>query len=145
MEQRASCSEIVQTYLKSEPGETNRVRARRTGDQVRYTHTRKIKINPLRRIELEREISKSEYDMLLQQADSERKPIQKERWVLEYKGQNFEIDLFPFWSRQAYLELELASEDQAIDFPPELEIIREVSGDKRYTNAALARDIPRED
>ena len=145
LEQRAVGSEITQTYLLSEPGETNRVRARRTGDQVSYTHTRKYKINSMRRVELEREISKTEYERLLELTDPERRPIRKERWVLEYHGQFFEIDLFPFWERQAYLELELTDEEQAIDFPPELEILREVTGDKRYTNAALAREIPPED
>ena len=59
--------------------------------------------------------------------------------------QRFEIDLFPFWKKQAYLELELRDESQTIDFPPALERIREVTGDGRYTNRALAREIPEED
>ena len=36
-------------------------------------------------------------------------------------------------------------EGMFIDFPPELERIREVTGDRRYTNRALAREIPEED
>ena len=43
------------------------------------------------------------------------------------------------------MELELSAEDQHIDFPPDIEVLREVTGDKRYTNSALAKKIPAED
>ena len=61
-----------------------------------------------------------------------------------YKDQRFEIDLFPFWSDRAIMEIELEREDQAVDFPPEINIIREVTEDRRYTNSSLAREIPME-
>ena len=99
----------------------------------------------MRQVERERDLTEEEYNTLLRSADPERKEIRKERWVLEYHGQMFEIDLFPFWKRQAYLELELSDESQEIDFPPEIEIIREVTGDRRYTNRGLALEIPPEE
>ena len=54
----------------------------------------------------------------------------------------WEIDVFPFWQDRAFAEIELLSVDQQIAFPPELRLIRELTDDKRYTNAALARKIP---
>lgn len=145
LEANGEATEILQTYLIGEPGETTRVRKRWRGDEVHYTLTVKSRVNAMRQIERERELSRAEYEELLKTADPERKPIRKERWVLEYCGQRFEIDLFPFWKKQAYLELELRDESQPIDFPPALERIREVTGDGRYTNRALARAIPEED
>ena len=145
LEANAEASCILQTYLKSDPGETLRVRKRWSGEEVHYILTEKTRVSVMRQIERERELSEREYEELLTTADPERKPIRKERWVLLYRGQRFEIDLFPFWKKQAYLELELSDESQAIDFPPALEIIREVTGDSRYTNRALAKEIPDED
>lgn len=145
LEQHAQGSRITQTYLLAVPGKSARVRKRVYEDHVSYTYTVKQKLSDLRRIEKEREISRDEYEMLLTQADPNRRTIEKERWVLKYLNQAFEIDLFPFWSKQAYMELELSEEDQHIDFPPVVEVLREVTGDKRYTNSALAKEIPEED
>ncbi len=145
LEQRAERSEITQTYLSAPEGQTERVRRRGLDGVYTYTHTCKIKLSDMRRIENEVEITKAEYEKLLDRADPARHPIHKERWVLPYRTQSFEIDLFPFWEHQAYLELELGDEGQKIDFPPGIRILREVTADPRYTNAALARTIPEEE
>lgn len=142
----AAPSQIEQTYLRRPAPQVNaRVRKRgREGAWV-YTHTQKTRISDLRRIEDEREISEEEYRSLLSRADPERRTIRKTRWVLPYKGQDFEIDVFPFWEDRALLEIELEDETQPVELPPELEMIREVTGDGRYTNAALSLNIPFED
>ena len=145
LEASGESTEILQTYLIGEPGETTRVRKRWKGDEVRYILTVKSRVSAMRQIEREREVSEAEYERLLEKADPDRKPVRKQRWVVDYHGQRFEIDLFPFWKKQAYLELELRDEDQKIEFPPALDVIREVTGDARYTNRALARAIPEED
>ena len=133
---------ITQTYLRCEDGVTERVRMRgREGAWV-YTHTVKRRITDIRRVELEREISREEYLRLLERADPERRPIEKTRYCIPYAGQLLEIDLFPFWDDRAYLEIELKDESQSLSLPPELEIIREVTDDPRYTNSALAKSIP---
>ena len=59
-----------------------------------------------------------------------------------YKGQCFEIDIYPFWKDRAVMEIELENENQAADFPPEIEIIKEVTEDRRYTNSSMALSIP---
>ena len=145
LRENAEKTDIVQTYLCADRGKTERVRSRSDGAKTVYTHTVKIKLSPMRRIEQESEISAEEYEALLSRADPERRPIVKQRWVLPYRGQRFEIDVFPFWPHQAYLELELSDESQEIHFPPGIEVIREVTDDRRYTNASLAREIPEEE
>ena len=140
----AEPSEITQTYLLSEPGTTARVRRRVGAAGCVYTHTVKRKLSDLRRLEEEREIGAEEYEQLLQQADPERNVIYKTRYCLPYAGQMLEIDVFPFWQDRAYLEIELQEEAQPVEIPPQLRVIRELTDDPRYTNAALAFEIPQE-
>ena len=71
--------------------------------------------------------------------------IRKTRWCFRYEGQLFELDVFPFWDDRAYLEIELRDESQKVSLPPDLTIIREVTEDPRYTNAALSVKIPYDD
>ena len=71
--------------------------------------------------------------------------IYKDRYCVNYMGQLLEIDVFPFYSDRAFLEIELSDEAQPIFIPPWLEVIKEVTEDQRYTNASLARNIPYDD
>ena len=146
LRENASPTEIVQTYLLPPAPHINaRVRKRgRDGDWT-YTHTEKTRLSDLRRIENERRISREEYETLLQSADPDRNVIQKTRWVLPWKGQNFEIDIFPFWTDRALMELELEDEAQTIELPPRIRVLREVTADYRYLNSSLSKTIPYEE
>ena len=146
LRENASPTEIVQTYLLPPAPHINaRVRKRgRDGDWT-YTHTEKTRLSDLRRIENERRISREEYETLLQNADPDRNVIQKTRWVLPWKGQNFEIDIFPFWTDRALMELELEDEAQTIELPPRIRVLREVTADYRYLNSSLSKTIPYEE
>lgn len=138
-------TEITQTYLqRPDPAQSARVRKRGREGTYQYTHTVKQRISDLRRIEIEREIPEEEYRELLKQADPERNVIHKLRCCLSFRGQMFELDLFPFWTDRAIMEIELEEENQPVEFPPEIEIVREVTGDRRYTNSSMAKEIPQD-
>ena len=144
--QNAVPSRIEQTYLlPGEPGVTARVRKRGSDGAWTYTHTQKIRISDLRRIEDEQEIDEVRYRELLRQADPERNVICKTRWVLPWRGQEFEIDIFPFWDDRALMEIELRGEDQAVELPPQIRVLREVTGQEAYRNSSLAMRPPEED
>jgi len=131
--------EIVQTYLvKPDPDIQRRVRSMTKDGVCRYYYTEKKFVSPIERQENEREISAEEYNELLCQADDSLVPIIKTRRILPYEGQNFEIDSYPFSDELATMELELENAEQNISFPPFVSIIKEVTGDKRYSNAVLA-------
>lgn len=138
----AAATDITQVYLTSESGDTDRVRKRGRDGEYSYTHTVKHRISGVRRIEQEREISGEEYGELLKNADPSLRCIEKRRWCLEYGGRLFEIDIFPFWTDRAIVEIELTDEAQRLSFPPEIEVIREITDDGRYTNVALASAVP---
>lgn len=130
--------EIIQTYLKAPEGEEIRIRQRGANGNYIYYKTVKRKISALKRIETESRLSQTEYLKLLMQADTRLHQIRKTRYCLTYANQYFEIDVYPFWKDQAIMEIELTDECQQIRFPQNIHIIREVTGDDAYKNAALA-------
>ena len=138
-------SEITQTYLRGEENITERVRKRVYRDKCEYTHTVKRKLNDMRRVEDEREIDENTYSELLERADPARQPIRKTRCCFEHGGKLWELDVFPFWKNQAYLEIELTDEGETFLLPPGIRLLREVTDDPRYTNAALSLEIPNEE
>ncbi|MBR0040358.1 MAG: hypothetical protein IJP64_03160 [Oscillospiraceae bacterium] len=142
--ERLPVSEIEQVYILTPEGARERIRRRDYGDRTVYTHTAKRRLSDLTRVEIEQEITAENYLELLPLADPLRGPIRKKRYLFDYDAQRFEIDVFPFWDDRALMELELENEKQEIRLPEAIEIIREVSSDGRYTNSAIAREIPRE-
>ena len=103
-------SDITQTYLLGEKGTTDRVRCRRREGDCEYTHTVKRKISNMRRREDETVIDAALYKTLLERADPARRPIRKRRYLLPHEGEIWELDVFPFWTDRAVLELELRRE-----------------------------------
>ncbi len=130
--------EIIQTYLKSGKDEEIRVRQRGENGHYIYVKTIKRKISGLKRVEIETRISKDEYLTLLMEADTAKRQIRKNRYCLMYENQYFEIDIYPFWSDKAIMEIELSNENDEIRFPADIKIIREVTDDENYKNASLA-------
>ena len=133
---------LLQAYLSTVPGITARVRCVREGADVRYIYTEKSRLSALSAMEEEYEIDAREYEELLQKADPTRSPIEKTRYAIPYAGHCIEIDIYPFWSDRAILEVELGSEEEAFLLPPYVQVLAEVSADKRYKNVNLAQAIP---
>ncbi len=132
-------NEIIQTYLKSAPGESRRIRQRGINGHYTYYETVKKDVSPLKRIELERRLSQDQYLALLMDADPARRPIRKDRYCLADGNQYFEIDVYPFWTDRAILEIEMSDPDEEIRFPKMLKLIREVTDEPEYRNEELAK------
>lgn len=137
--------EICQTYCRYPDGRRFRLRRRGEGSDVLYYHTEKTRLSDLTRIEIERRLTPEEYREELSCADPDRRPIRKTRTCLVWDGMYWELDRFPFWQKQAILEIELLREDQPFSLPPFVEVIREITGDKAYSNSALALAVPPEE
>ena len=133
--------EIIQTYLLSDDGEEVRIRQRGANGNYIYFETRKRTITGMKRIELERRLTKDEYIKRLMDADPNYRPIRKDRYCLLDGNQYFEIDVYPFWNDQAILEIELSDPNEEIRFPSHLKIIREVTDDVNFKNSSLARAL----
>ena len=138
-------AEIIQTYLKSGPDDAEiRVRQRGKDGYYIFTETIKKRVSDIKRLETERRLTQTEYLTLLMNADTELKQIRKTRYCLSFADQYLEIDIYPFWMTQAILEVELSDEDQKIVFPDFIKYITEITSDMKYTNRALAENIPEE-
>lgn len=131
--------EITQYYLPAREGEELRIRRRGENGSYIYYKTLKRRISEFKRIEIEERLTQGEYQSLLMNVEPGAKPVRKDRYCLTWENQYFEIDLYPLWDDRAIVEIELSEENAPVSFPPELRVIREVTGDPDYKNAALAR------
>jgi len=140
LEGRADCRrvEIIQTYLNAGDNEEVRVRQRGADGSYIYFKTIKRKLTDTTRVEIEERLSQAEYLKLLMDADTTKHQIRKTRYCLTWKGQYFEIDVYPFWKNQAIVEIELLDEQTEIQLPEFLKVIKEVTDDEAYKNASLA-------
>ena len=141
LESQPNCRrvEITQYYLPAREGEELRIRQRGENGSYVFYKTLKRRISEFKRIEIEERLTPGEYQSLLMNVDPGKRPVRKDRYCLTYEGQYFEIDLYPFWDEQAIVEIELSDENAEIKFPPELKILREVTDDPAFKNAALAK------
>lgn len=130
--------EICQTYLSCNDKEEVRIRQRGLDGSYVYYKTIKRKIDNLKRIEIEKRLSKDEYLELLMRADPTRKQIRKTRYCLMHQDNYLEIDIYPFWNDKAILEVELSDEYSNIEIPSEIKVIEEVTNNDSYKNSQLA-------
>ena len=137
-------ADIEQIYLDLDPSMNSRVRSWEEHGIVHYYLTKKKRISAQTAEEYETEISKDEYDRLLIHTDLTRSPIKKTRYIIPYKGHDLEIDVYPFWKRQAVLEIEVSEENEAVDIPSYISVLKDVTADKKYKNHSLAKVIPEE-
>ncbi|MBR6622815.1 MAG: CYTH domain-containing protein [Ruminococcus sp.] len=130
---------IIQTYLhRGKNDSQRRVRRLEENGKVFYTYTEKIFISPTTRKETEYDISCEDYEKLLDDADKTLTPVDKVRFCFKYRNQLFELDTYPFSDKLAVMEIELDSTGQVIDFPDSVRVIKDVTADSRYSNAALS-------
>ena len=109
---------------------------------LKFIKTTKQRISTLSCYEQESEISAEQYENELRNADSKRSTVIKTRYAFPFASHTVEIDVYPFWNDRAILEIEMSSENEGIEIPDFLDIIKEVSLDNRYKNTNLAISIP---
>ncbi len=138
-------SRITQIYISGEAGETRRVRRRVYPDKTLYFETIKRRVDAMSSEESEREIDAAEYERLAEGILPETQPVNKRRLTFTHLEATFEIDIYPEWQVTAIMETELPSRDTVVTTPPFITVIREVTGNKAYSNAAMSRVFPPED
>ena len=135
-------SDIAQTYLKTNDGMTSRVRKRTTDGETKYIFTEKKRVTDIKCVENERELSETDAQELLKLADPERRTVHKTRYCIPFNGRVVEVDIYPFWSDRAIAEVEMESETEKVCLPDFIKVIREVTAEMQYKNAAIAKKIP---
>ena len=77
-----------------------------------------------------------DYIRYLMEGDSSLHSVRKVKYRLIYREQRMEIDVYPFDSEKAVLFM--YTEGEAL-LPPEICVLRDVTGDPAYKNRQLAR------
>ena len=133
-------SDILQTYLVSEPGTEVRLRRRSwPSGKVVNVHNTKKRTAPGEQIETERQVENALYESLLQQADPYRQSISKLRQSFIWKGQYFELDTYRgLLEGLVILETKGIADAEDVNFPPFIRVIKEITGNKEYYNYNLA-------
>lgn len=141
---RARCgdlqvAEIEQRYVDAPAGVERRVRRRTSGGLTSYVLTEKRPVagSTLERTEDETTIEVDRYEAEATATDGA--VIRKRRHHFVHDGQAFELDQF-FEPIDAWLlEIELTDPTDEVRLPPFLAIAREVTDDRQWRNAAIAR------
>jgi CYTH domain-containing protein len=135
---------ITQTYLKpkdDEPAPRVRKTIEGLSDETKivYHYNQKKPIETGAHQELEHQISDKKYQEYLKDPYPGKGPVEKTRFVFKYHDQVFELDVFkgPLQGL-AILEIELQSKNETVELPPFLEIVKEVTEDKKMNNFYLA-------
>ena len=130
---------MEQTYLAADEDFVGgRIRLITGGEGIRRVYTYKERLSDMTRREYERDLSQDEYDELMARRAPGTVTIEKDRHSFSYAGLTYELDVYTFWDDKATLEAEVADEDTPIPIPPCVELIREVTHDRRYNNSQLA-------
>ncbi len=137
---------LCQMYLElpagfSELGTRCRIRKTEENGKISFRKTFKKDVTELTRIEIEEEIAENEYTSLSKFLRKGTAPVEKTRFTFFYEGYTCEVDVFPFWETQAFLEIEVESESVIPPVPDFIKVIKDVSKDKKYRNSALAKGI----
>lgn len=140
------CCELLQMYLtvpdaSGSAGVRLRIRCVKTDEGTTYIKTYKKTLTEMTRVEIEEEITEEEFTSLSSYITPGCSPIRKFRHSFRLSGFTYEVDIFPFWTDRAYLEIEVESEGIKPPVPDFISIIKDVTFDKRYRNFALAQSI----
>ncbi len=135
-------SDITQTYLVADPDCEVRLRRRGWHGEYVNVHKTKKRVSPTEVLETERQVSNALYESLLQQADPYRATIRKTRRSFIWHGQYFELDTYhePV-DNLLILETKGIAQQEAVNFPPFLQVVEDVTGNRQYYayNIALKR------
>ena len=130
--------DMMQTYLNEvSPGVERRIRQQENGEDYLYFYTEKHFMPDGTKWDTERPISEKAYIRLLMESDSAMHSVRKRKYRFIYEGCRFELDVYPFCKDKAVLFMYSSSADTPM--PPEITVLREVTGDPAYKNRQLAR------
>ena len=73
------------------------------------------------------------------EGDTSLHAVHKTKYRFTHNGTPFEIDVYPFCAERAVMRAALPVGTQTPDWPPQITVLREVTGDAAFKNRQLAR------
>ena len=134
----ATVIDMMQTYLVvTNPDIQRRVRVENGGAEELYFYTERHVRSDGTKWVTEKPIPKKKYNKYLLEADPELVSVHKTKYKFFYDDCRFEIDVYPFDGEKAIM-FRYSGGDE-VKTPPEVEVIKEVTGDENYKNRMLAK------
>lgn len=140
--QNHSCAAIdmMQTYLvKTKSQVERRIRQQRNGQEYLYFYTEKRFHDDGTKWEVEKPISQKKYVQYLMECDLDLHAVRKTKYRFSYRGAQMEVDVYPFSKDKALLRVALPDDGQ-LQFPPEIQVLQDITDDPAYKNRAMARN-----
>jgi len=129
--------DMMQTYLlPTKPGVERRIRQQTNGAGYLYFYTEKHTAEDGSKWATERSIPEKQYVRYLMESDNRLHSVRKVKYRFIYNDRRVEIDVYPFSRERAIMFVYHEGEDAVL--PPEVSVIREVTGDPEYKNRQLA-------
>ena len=135
---------IDQFYFKNKEGVWERVRQWNSSLYgKRWIHTIKTKISDFSNEEVEKDITKLEYEEFKKECrenKSNSRYIKKERWIYPDGDLYWEVDIFKDKCHIIIAEIEIPSEDYDLNIPEFIskKTLLEVTGLKQFSNRSLS-------
>ena len=134
----AATLDMMQTYLReTNPAVERRIRQQRNNDDYLYFYTEKHLMPDGTKWDTEKPISQKEYILYLMEGDPALHTVHKTKYRFTYHSQRFEIDVYPFSGDKAVLFCYIGGDHVVL--PPEIQVLRDVTGDPAYKNKQLAK------
>ena len=128
--------DMMQTYLRvTQPGVERRIRQQANGEDYLYFYTEKHVTEDGAKWVTEKPISEKQYLHYLMECDEQLHSVRKEKHRFIYRDCKFELDVYPFSGDRAVLFMY----GESAEVPPEITVLREVTGDPAYKNRQLAK------
>ena len=128
--------DMMQTYLRvTQPGVERRIRQQANGEDYLYFYTEKHVTEDGAKWVTEKPISEKQYLHYLMECDEQLHSVRKEKHRFIYRDCKFELDVYPFSGDRAVLFMY----SESAEVPPEITVLREVTGDPAYKNRQLAK------
>ena len=135
---------IDQFYFKNKEGIWERARQCDSNTNgKKWIHTIKNRISDFSNEEIEKELTKKEFDKFKNRCYKWRansKHIKKERWIYPDGDLKWEVDLFKDRCHLIVAEIEIPTEDYEIKIPDFInkKLLMEVTGLKQFSNRSLS-------
>lgn len=130
---------IIQHFLKSASGTERRIRRREKDGSVLYYYAEANMLTANTRIKKDRIISERQYQEYGSEIDNSLHVIDKERYSFLSGDLFYKLDIFDFDTTKALLSVQVTHENQEVDVPEFVKVIKDVSDILNYKNYYLAK------
>ena len=110
-------------------------------NSISYSYCEKRPISPIERIENERLLSQKDYLRKTEEVDPEFGSVSKRRFCFRYEGHYCTVDTYPTNADTAILDVQLNDKDEEVKLPPEIRVIKEVTGDVNYQGHMISKRL----